>query len=148
MLYGRSDVFTVGTDGAIKVLTKSDEYSYGGAQFSPDGLWILSTRSTSTDAVIRNKMNNGGAVDLVVIPAAGGKEINLTANWDYLPQGAFWDDAGKYIYFTGGIGGTTRLGAGRNRRADHDRPASAERIQLRPRSHEDGVSGRYVRGAL
>ncbi|MGH7617258.1 MAG: TolB family protein, partial [Gemmatimonadaceae bacterium] len=109
MLYGRSDIYTVSTDGAVKVLTKSDTYSYGGAQFSPDGAWILSSRSTSTDAVIRDKMNNGGPVDLVVIPAGGGKEINLTANWDYLPQGAFWSRDGKHVYFTGGIGGTTHL---------------------------------------
>jgi dipeptidyl aminopeptidase/acylaminoacyl peptidase len=109
MLYGRSDVYTVTPEGAVKILTASDEHSYAGAQFSPDGAWILSTQSTSTDAVIRKKMNNGGPVDLVVLPAAGGKEINLTANWDYLPQGAFWGADGKYVYFTGGIGGTTHL---------------------------------------
>jgi len=109
MLYGRSDVWTVSTDGAVKTLTSSDEHSYAGAQFSPDGAWILSTRSTSTDAVIRKKMNNGGPVDLVVLPANGGKEINLTANWDYLPQGAFWSKDGKSVYFTGGVGGTTHL---------------------------------------
>ena len=37
MLYGRSDVWTVSTDGAVKTLTSSDEHSYAGAQFSPDG---------------------------------------------------------------------------------------------------------------
>jgi len=109
MLYGRSDVYTITPEGTVKVLTNSDEHSYNGAQFSPDGAWILSTRSTSTDAVIRKKMNNGGPVDLVVIPAAGGREINLTENWDYLPQGAFWSKDGKHVYFTGGIGGTTHL---------------------------------------
>ena len=152
MLYGRSDVWTVTTDGAIKVLTNSDEHSYAGAQFSPDGTWILSTRSTSTDAVIRKKMNNGGPVDLVVIPAAGGKEINLTETWDYLPQGAFWSKDGKHVYFTGGIGGTTHLFRvsvpGGVVEQVTSWPAAAQRLQLRSRIHEDGVSGRHVRGAV
>jgi len=109
MLYGRSDIWTVSTSGTVKKLTSSDEYSYTGAVFSPDGAWILATRSMSTDAVIRKKMNNGGPVDIVLFPANGGREVNLTANWDYLPSAAFWSNDGNYVYFEGGIGGTTHL---------------------------------------
>ena len=109
MQYGRSDIWTVTTDGALKKLTSNVDYSYANATFSPDGNWILATRSTPTDAVIRKKMDNGGPVDIVCSPANGGKEINLTESWDYLPTGAFWYPDGKHIYFTGGIGGTTHL---------------------------------------
>ncbi len=109
MLYGRSDVWTVTTDGAVKKVTSNSNYSYSGAQFSPDGAWILTTRSTPTDVVIAKHMDNGGPVDLVAIPANGGREVNLTEQWDYLPAGAFWSRDGKYVYFTGGIGGTTHL---------------------------------------
>jgi dipeptidyl aminopeptidase/acylaminoacyl peptidase len=48
-------------------------------------------------------------VDLIVMPAGGGEEKNLTADWDYLPSGSQWSSDGKYVYFTGGIGGTTHL---------------------------------------
>src|SRR5205823_2166014 len=41
--------------------------------------------------------------------AAGGKETNLTSDWDYIPAGPFWSDDSKYVYFTGGVGGTTHL---------------------------------------
>ncbi len=47
--------------------------------------------------------------DLVLIPAAGGAERVLTANWDYLPAGPRWSPDGRFVYFTGGIGGTTHL---------------------------------------
>jgi dipeptidyl aminopeptidase/acylaminoacyl peptidase len=109
LLYGRSDIWTVSTDGALKKLTSNIDYSYANATFSPDGNWILAVRSTPTDAVLRKKMDNGGPTDIVLLPAAGGREINLTENWDYLPSGPFWYQDGKHIYFTGGIGGTTHL---------------------------------------
>jgi len=109
MVYGRSDVWTVTADGALKKLTSNPAYSYAGAQYSPDGAWILTTRSTPTDWVIAKKMDNGGPVDVVLLPAGGGREIDLTETWDYLPSGPFWSRDGKYVYFTGGVGGTTHL---------------------------------------
>lgn len=107
--YGRSDIWTVTPGGALKKLTSNGDYSYADAAFSPDGEWILATRSTPTDAVIAKKMENGGPVDIVMIPANGGAEVNLTEGWDYLPSAPFWSADGRYIYFTGGIGGTTHL---------------------------------------
>jgi len=109
LLYGRSDIWTVTTDGVLKKLTSNQDYSYANATFSPDGNWIFAVRSTPTDAVIRKKMDNGGPVDIVLLPANGGKEVNLTETWDYLPSGPWWYPDGKHIYFTGGIGGTTHL---------------------------------------
>ena len=109
MLYGRSDVWTVAPAGSPHKLTSNKDYSYAGAIFSPDGRLILATRSTPTDAVIAKKMDNGGPVDLVLLPANGGAEVNLTEAWDYLPSAAFWSPDGQYVYFTGGIGGTTHL---------------------------------------
>lgn len=109
MQYGRSDIWTVSTDGVLKKLTSNIDYSYDNARFSPDGNWIMATRSTPTDAVIRKKMDNGGPIDIVLLPATGGREINLTGTWDYRPAGAFWHPDGKHIYFTAGVGGTTHL---------------------------------------
>ena len=109
LLYGRSDIWTVTTDGALKKLTSNKDYSYANATFSPDGNWIFAVRSTPTDAVIAKKMDNGGPVDIVLLPANGGQEVNLTKDWDYLPQGPWWYPDGKHIYFTGGVGGTTHL---------------------------------------
>jgi dipeptidyl aminopeptidase/acylaminoacyl peptidase len=84
-------------------------YDYTGAQYSPDGKWILSTRGITTDWVISHKLNHGGPNDLVVMPAGGGAEKNLTATWDYLPQNPRFSPDGKWIYFTAGVGGTTQL---------------------------------------
>ena len=105
--YGADQVWTVSTDGATRRLTSDSDHDHTGAQFSPDGQWILSTHQLSTDVVIERKMNHGGPSDLVVIPAAGGAERNLTSNWDYLPASPRWSPDGRFVYFGGGIGGTT-----------------------------------------
>jgi dipeptidyl aminopeptidase/acylaminoacyl peptidase len=107
--YGRPEIWTVSTDGAVKRLTPSTDYQYVGASFSPDTKSILATREFTSDMVIGKHLDHGGPVDLVVVPASGGKEMNLTANWDYLPAAPRWSPDGKYVYFTGGIGGTTHL---------------------------------------
>ena len=107
--YGRSDIWTVTLDGQVRRLTPTDDHTRTGARYSPDGRWILYTRGHSTDAVIARRMNHGGPTDLVVMPADGGRETVLTGSWDYLPSGAQWSPDGRFIYFTGGIGGTTHL---------------------------------------
>lgn len=108
--YGRSEVFTVTVpDGRVRRLTPDRDYGYTNAHFSPDGRWILATKQMTTDAIIRKKLNHGGATDLVLIPVNGGAERNLTVSWDYIPAAAQWSPDGKFVYFTGGIGGTTHL---------------------------------------
>ncbi len=108
-VYGRTDVWSLTTDGALRRLTSNMDLDYDGARLSPDGRLIIVTRRTSTDAVIAKKMNNGGPVDLVVFPSSGGAERVLTADWDYLPAAPQWSPDGRYIYFTGGVGGSTHL---------------------------------------
>jgi dipeptidyl aminopeptidase/acylaminoacyl peptidase len=107
--YGSSQVFLVSVDGRVRRLTLDNEYDHENARFSPDGKSILYTRQMTTDAVIARHLDNGGPTDLVIIPASGGAEKNLTAEWDYLPTNANWSPDGKYIYFSGGVGGTTHL---------------------------------------
>jgi dipeptidyl aminopeptidase/acylaminoacyl peptidase len=107
--YGRPEIWTVSTDGRLARLTPNPMYDYAGATYSPDGKVILATRGYATDWIISKKLTNGGPTDLVVIPAAGGPELNLTASWDYLPVNARFSPDGKSIYFTGTVGGTTQL---------------------------------------
>jgi len=107
--YGRNELWTVTVDGKLTRLTPNTDYSYSGATYSPDGRWILTTRDFTSDMVIAKHLDHGGPVDLVVIPTSGGKEVNLTADWDYLPSSPRWSPDGKYVYFMGGVGGTTHL---------------------------------------
>jgi dipeptidyl aminopeptidase/acylaminoacyl peptidase len=107
--YGSGEIYTATRDGRVRRLTSDDDYSYTNARYSPDGRWILYTRQLSTDAVIAKRLDHGGPTDLAVMPAAGGPERLLTADWDYLPSSATWSADGQYVYFTGGIGGTTHV---------------------------------------
>ena len=108
-LYGRSEIWTLTVDGKLNRLTPNADYNYNGARYSPDGRWILTTKKYNDDMIIVKKLDHGGPTDLILIPAGGGKEVNLTADWDYLPTGAFFSQDSRYVYFTGGIGGTTHL---------------------------------------
>lgn len=107
--YGSSQVWVASLDGAVRRLTGNDDHAHSGSDWSPDGRWILTTRRHSTDAVIAMKMNHGGPTDLVILPATGGRERVLTAEWDYLPASPRWSPDGRHVYFTGGIGGTVHL---------------------------------------
>ncbi len=107
--YPARQVWTVGRDGTVGRLTSDPEHDYSGAAWSPDGRWVLATRETSTNAIIAKRMDNGGPTDLVLLPARGGPARVLTADWDYLPAAARWSPDGRFVYFTGGIGGTVHL---------------------------------------
>lgn len=108
-IYGKTDIFSVTTAGVVKRLTPSADYDYNGARYSPDGKWILASRQMSTDAVIAKKLDHGAATDLVVIPSGGGAERVLTKDWDYIPAQQQWSPDGRFVYFTGGVGGTSHL---------------------------------------
>ena len=108
-LYGADQVWSVSTDGNVRRLTSDVDHEHTGALYSPDGRWVLTTHQLSTDAVIARKLDHGGATDLVVISADGGAERVLTSDWDYLPASPRWSPDGRFVYFTGGIGGTTHL---------------------------------------
>ena len=107
--YGSDEIYVATVDGDVRKLTSNRDYDYASPRFSPDGRWILYTRQLSTDAVIAQRLNHGGPTDLAIMPAGGGAETILTADWDYLPANATWSPDGKYVYFTGGIGGSTHL---------------------------------------
>ena len=107
--YGASQIYSIAIGGTVGRLTSDSNYEHTGARYSPDGRWILYTRQLSTDAVIRRKLDHGGATDLAVIPAEGGPERLLTATWDYLPTAPVWSPDGKYVYFMGGVGGANHL---------------------------------------
>ncbi|HXT13986.1 MAG TPA: S9 family peptidase [Gemmatimonadaceae bacterium] len=107
--YGRNEIWIAKLDGTLERLTPNRDYAYTGAEYSPDGKWILATREYATDMVIARHLDHGGPVDLIVIPANGGEQVNLTADWDYIPNNARWSPDGRYVYFTGGVGGTTHL---------------------------------------
>jgi dipeptidyl aminopeptidase/acylaminoacyl peptidase len=107
--YASADVYTVALDGRVSRVTMDSDYHHTDASFSPDGRWILYTRQLSTNAVIARKLNHGGPTDLAIVPAGGGRERVLTAAWDYLPSNATWSPDSRFVYFTGGIGGTTHL---------------------------------------
>jgi dipeptidyl aminopeptidase/acylaminoacyl peptidase len=108
-VYGRTDIFTATLDGKVRRLTPSTEFDYNGARYSPDGKWILASRQLSTDAIIAKKMTHGAAVELVVLPANGGAERVLTADWDYIRRMRSGVRTGRFVYFVGGVGGTEHL---------------------------------------
>lgn len=107
--YGRDEIWTVSVEGKLTRITPSTDYEYRGATYSPDGRWIMATRSYATDMVISRHLDHGGPVDIIVIPASGGKEVNLTSEWDYIPAAPRFSPDGRYIYFTGGVGGTNHV---------------------------------------
>jgi len=107
--YGRNAVYAVTTAGAVQRLTPDLDHDHRALRPSPDGRWVLYTRQLSTDAVIARKLDHGGPTDLAIVPVGGGAERILTADWDYLPSNAEWSPDGRYVYFMGGVGGTTHL---------------------------------------
>ena len=107
--YGRTDIWSVTRDGTFRRLTPKVEFDYNGARLSPDGRMLMATRQLTRDYVIAQKLNHGGAVDIVVMSPNGSGEKNLTEAWDYLPSAVQWSPDGKYIYFEGGVGGTSQL---------------------------------------
>jgi len=107
--YGSNEIYQLSLDGTLRRLTNDRNYNYTGARVSPDGRWILYTRQLSTDAVIAQKLDHGGPRDLAVMPASGGTERILTADWDFLPTDVSWSPDGKHVYFMGGVGGANHL---------------------------------------
>src|SRR5262249_47762127 len=106
--YERSDLWTVTLDGQVKRLT-DDGYNHSGPAWSPDGKYLAFRREESLNMVIEAKQNHGAAIDVYRMPATGGQMDNLTAEWDLLPGEPTWSKDGRYVYFSGGVGGDTQM---------------------------------------
>ena len=107
--YSASAVYVATVDGQVRQLTPDHDGDHDQASFSPDGRWVLYTRQLSTNAVLRDRLDNGGATDLAIRPAAGGPERILTADWDLLPESARWSADGRFVYFSAVIAGAQHL---------------------------------------
>ena len=108
MTYGRSDLWTVSVNGQVTRVT-DDGYTYGSLSFSPDGRFLLYSRSYGTDMIIDQKLDHGGSRDLFLRSVESGETVNLTGDWDLDPGGPQWAPDGTSIYLTAGIGGATHL---------------------------------------
>jgi dipeptidyl aminopeptidase/acylaminoacyl peptidase len=106
--YERSDLWIVPLDGAIKRLT-DDGYNHGSPIWAPDGKSIFFHRAQSLTQVIAARQNHGSPIDIYRLPTQGGGLQNLTANWDLIPGVPVCSADGRYIYFSGGVGGNTHL---------------------------------------
>ena len=106
--YERSDLWTVTVDGQSKRLT-DDGYDHSAPMWSPDGRFIFFRQQQSLNQVIQAKQKHGGAVDVLRMPADGGKAENLTATWELLPGAPVVSNDGRFVYFSSGIGGNTHL---------------------------------------
>lgn len=107
--YGRTDLWSVSTEGEVRRLTRDDRYVHRTPAISPDGRRIAFVRTYATDHVIREKLDHGGPTDLWVMPIGGGDPVNLTAEWDLQAGEPSWSPDGRYLYFTATIGGGRHL---------------------------------------
>src|SRR5262245_9645293 len=106
--YERSDLGIVTLEGAAKRLT-DDGYNHGNPKWSPDGRFVVFMRQQSLSQVIAAKQSHGSPVDVYRMPVEGGKMENLTADWDLLPGAPAPSADGRFVYFSGGIGGNADL---------------------------------------
>ena len=107
-LYERSDLWTVTIDGRVTRLT-DDGFDNESPAWSPDGRAIVFIRQESLNLILQTKQSHGSPVDVYRIASDGGTPQNLTPDWDLLPGPPGWSPDGRFIYFTGGIGGSQHL---------------------------------------
>ncbi|HEX9755633.1 MAG TPA: hypothetical protein VGA42_07980, partial [Gemmatimonadales bacterium] len=106
--YERADLWTVTVDGSVTRLT-NDGYDHGSPAWSPDGRWLVVQRELGLTQVIASRQDHGAPVDLYRMPTDGKPMQNLTPEWDLLPGGPRVNPDGKFVYFSGGVGGSTHL---------------------------------------
>ena len=106
--YARSDLWTVGLEGVAKRLT-DDGYDYSSPAWSPDGGTVAARRVLGLSAVIASKQRHGAPTDIVLVAARGGEPRTITGDWELIPGAPAWSPDGRFVYFSGGIGGNEHL---------------------------------------
>lgn len=106
--YERADLWTVSLEGEVTRLT-DDEYHYGSPDWAPGGTRLVARGYVGLDVVIRERWDHGSPIDLFAFSADGSERINLTESWDLIPGAPRWSADGRWVYFTGGVGGDTHL---------------------------------------
>ena len=95
----RPDLWTVDVaSGTLTRLTSAAGYERFPV-FSPDGRTIAYNCSAG----------RGAAVDVCVMPAAGGESRNLTASWEFDPNNVDWSADGRYVMFNAEFHGSNHL---------------------------------------
>ncbi len=106
--YERADLWVVTVVGEIRRLT-DDGFEYDSPAWSPDGKSLVFRRRQGLSQVIQSKQRHGAAVDLYRMPAAGGAMVNLTPDWDLIPDPPEHTPDGRFVYFAAAVGGDTQL---------------------------------------
>jgi dipeptidyl aminopeptidase/acylaminoacyl peptidase len=106
--YERSDLWVATVDGRIRRLT-DDGFEYDSPAWSPDGQALIFRRRQGLSQVIQSKQTHGAAVDLYRMPASGGAMVNLTPDWDLIPDAPACTPDGRFVYFAAATGGDTHL---------------------------------------
>jgi dipeptidyl aminopeptidase/acylaminoacyl peptidase len=106
--YERADLWIVAIDGKINRLT-DDGYNHSSPSWSPDGLSIVFRRQQGLSRIIQARQNYGAPTDLYRMTVESGRMENLTSGWDLLPGAPAWSADGRFVYFSGGVGGATHL---------------------------------------
>jgi len=107
--YERADLWVTTTDGQIRRLT-DDGFEYDSPAWSPDGKSLVFRRRQGLSQVIQSKQKHGAAVDLYRIAAAsGGDLVNLTPDWDLIPDAPTYSPDGRNVYFAAAVGGDTQM---------------------------------------
>lgn len=80
-------IYKISSNGGFEIALTSDNYDHWGAEWSPDGNWLVYTK---TDRSYYERIYK--------IPSAGGSEIRLTnGNYDY--QSPQWSPDGNWIAY-------------------------------------------------
>ena len=106
--YERADLWVATVDGEIRRLT-DDGFEYDSPAWSPDGKSLVFRRRQGLSQVIQSKQAHGAAVDIYRMPATGGTMVNLTPDWDLIPDAPVYTPDGSFLYFGAAVGGDTQL---------------------------------------
>jgi dipeptidyl aminopeptidase/acylaminoacyl peptidase len=89
-LTGRFNLWKVSAAGGWPLQLAQSDDRQGGAQWSPDGKWI----------VYDQDFGGGAFFDLFSIPNLGGEPMNLTRTPEISEQGVHWSPDGKQLAFS------------------------------------------------